>query len=86
MVSVGVGLGLDATILAMPSVLLVHGHELQVHEDRDHILSRIMYAEGHPLREGGQPAGPVGWIRVTDTASNAELLVQASSIGYVRHA
>lgn len=70
----------------MASVISIHGQEFTVREDRDEVMRRIVAASGETLSHGGISLAPLGWLGLTDKTSDLEMLIQASSIGYVRHA
>jgi hypothetical protein len=64
--------------------VLLNNTELEVTEDTDEILARIVKARDGLRRGSGTIIAPPGWIRLTDPLSDDPVYVQVAKVSFVR--
>jgi hypothetical protein len=66
------------------SIILLDGLELEVTEDPEEVLVRIVNSRDGLRLGSGAIIAPPGWVSLTDSGSGNEVYVQVSRIGLVR--
>jgi hypothetical protein len=64
--------------------VLLNNTELEVTEDTDEILARIVKARDGLRHGSGTIIAPPGWIRLTDPLSDDPVYVQVAKVSFVR--